>query len=132
MYTTDMTTQHIRGKVRHGKKRGRELGFPTANIELHRSYPEGIFVSQTSLDGKTYQSVTFIGAAKTFDEKDVLAETFILDFDQDIYGKLVYIRLLKKLRDNQKFSGMDTLIQQIHEDVERTRHYFLDEGAAKK
>ena len=73
----------FRGKVIAGQKRGKALGFPTANVRLHKKIPEGIYVSQTIINKKVFSSATFIGSAKTFGEKDYKAETYILDFDKN-------------------------------------------------
>ena len=74
------------GKVRQHNQRGRKLGFPTANLNLRKNIPEGIYISETQIQGKLFPSLTFIGTAKTFNEKKFHAETYILDFDKDIYN----------------------------------------------
>lgn len=122
------------GKVRTYSKRGRKLGFPTANISLHKNIPEGIYISTTKLGGKEYKqslkklrffkSITFIGAAKTFGEKKFHAETYILDFGKNIYGKWVSIKLIKKIRINKKFNSAQELIEQMKKDEKETRKYF--------
>jgi len=84
------------GKVIHGKKRGKRLGFPTANVRLHKIIPEGVYVSKTKFDKKWHKSVSFIGTAKTFGAVEIFAETHILDFNCDIYGKWISVKLLKK------------------------------------
>jgi len=93
------------GKVKKGSKRGKLLGFPTANFSLHKNISQGIYVSQTKFLEKVFPSVTFIGNAKTFGEKDIKAETYILNFNKNLYGKFITIKLLKKLRGNQKFKS---------------------------
>lgn len=113
------------GKVRTHNKRGRKLGFPTANINLHLDIPEGIYISKTRVNGEEYKSVTFIGTVKTFNEKKFHAETYILDFKQDIYGKWISIKLLKKIRSNQKFNSADELVDQMKKDEVLTRQYKL-------
>ncbi|MBI3984679.1 MAG: riboflavin kinase [Candidatus Levybacteria bacterium] len=115
----------IWGKVKKGSERGRLLGFPTANIALHKKIELGIYVSYTKVFEKTYPSVTFIGNATTFDEKEIKAETYILDFKKDLYKKYISIRLLKKLRGNIKFKNEKELIRQIKKDIEDTKKYFL-------
>ena len=93
------------GKVKKGSKRGKFLGFPTANFSLHKKINQGIYISQTKFLGKIYQSVTFIGNAKTFGEKDIKAETYILNFNKNLYEKFITVKLLKKLRGNKKFKS---------------------------
>jgi len=106
------------GKIKKGSKRGKLLGFPTANFSLHKKINQGIYISQTKFLGKIYQSVTFIGNAKTFGEKDIKAETYILNFNKNLYGKFITVKLLKKLRGNKKFKSEKELIKQMKKDVE--------------
>ncbi len=112
------------GKVRKNKQRGKGLGFPTANVNLHLQIPEGIYVSLTKIQGQTYQSVTFIGSAKTFNETKYLSETYLLDFDQNIYNQWISISLLKKIRANQKFNSAKELVAQMKKDEQEARVYF--------
>ncbi len=115
--------KQIKGKVIRGKQRGRNLGYPTANIKVS-GVSEGIYVSHTFINGLVHKSVTFIGSAKTFGEKDVFAETYILDFDNDIYDQDIEIKLIKKIRSNKKFDTIDALVLQIKKDVEQACQYF--------
>ena len=112
------------GKVRKHNQRGKKLGFPTANINLTKNIPEGIYISRIKLNGSWHQALTFVGSAKTFHEKKILAETYILDFDRDIYGQWISINLLKKIRGNQKFESADKLIKQMKKDEQAARKYF--------
>lgn len=112
------------GKVRKHNKRGKKLGFPTANLNLHKSIPEGIYISKTKIDNFWYKSATFIGMAKTFGEKRFHAETYILDFNQNLYGKWITVELLKKIRENKKFNSAEELIKQMREDEKIAREYF--------
>ena len=116
----------ITGIVKHGQKRGKQLGYPTMNIECVHTIPEGIYIASVIIDMVTYNAVTFIGTAKTFDEDNYQAETFILEFDKDVYGKEIVITLLKKLRDNMKFDTEDLLREQMQRDVEETKRYFAE------
>lgn len=116
------------GKVREGKQRGKSLGFPTANISLRENIPEGIYISKTQIHNSSnaawYPSVTFIGVAKTFGEKEARAETYLLDFDGDLYDKTLAITLLRKIRDNQKFDSVEELMKQMKKDIKQTEKYF--------
>ncbi len=114
------------GKVRSNNKRGRVLGFPTANLNLSRKIPEGIYISKIKIDNNDYKSLTFIGAAKTFNEKKYKAETYILDFNQNIYDKWISIELIKKIRENKKFDSLEELIIQMKKDEEAARKYFAE------
>lgn len=112
------------GKVRKHNQRGKKLGFPTANINLRKKIPEGIYTSKTKIKKIVYNSLTFIGQAKTFDEKKVWAENYILDFNQNIYGKWISVKLLKKIRSNQKFHSAAELVKQMKKDEQIARKYF--------
>lgn len=112
------------GKVRKDKQRGKSLGFPTANLNLHRNIPEGIYISKTKVQKKIYPSITFAGKVKTFNEQEYKSETFILDFDRNIYNHWISVSLLKKIRSNKKFNSEKELIKQMKKDEEETRNFF--------
>jgi riboflavin kinase / FMN adenylyltransferase len=118
----------LRGPVVRGDERGRTLGFPTANIAigLDRALPAfGIYVTRAYVREATHEAVTSIGIRPTFDVDPVpTVETFVLDFDDDIYGQEMRIELLERLRGEEKFESVDALIAQMNADVERTRAYF--------
>jgi riboflavin kinase/FMN adenylyltransferase len=114
----------IMGIVQKGHQRGRNLGFPTANVALKQKIPSGIYISYTTIDNNSFTSVTFIGEAKTFDEAIYQAETYILDFQQDIYGKEITVTLLQKIRENKKFLSADNLIDQMKKDEVVARDFF--------
>lgn len=114
------------GKVRSHNKRGKGLGFPTANASLHKNIPEGIYISKTKIKNKQYPSITFIGAAKTFNETRFHAETYILDFNRNIYGQWISVSLLKKIRGNKKFASEKELIKQMKKDKQEAEKYFTD------
>ncbi|MBI2330228.1 riboflavin kinase [Candidatus Daviesbacteria bacterium] len=116
------------GKVRKHNQRGKKLGFPTANVNLSKKIPEGIYISKTTIKNQQYFSLTFIGTAKTFNEKKFQAETYILDFNRNIYNQWVSVNLIKKIRDNRKFSSAEELIEQMKQDEQEARKYLpLDE-----
>ncbi len=112
------------GKVKTHNKRGRELGFPTANVNLFKNIPEGIYISKTRIGKCTYPGLTFIGKAKTFGEKRFQAETYILDFKKNIYGKWISVNLIKKIRENKKFTSAKDLIKQMKKDERIARQFF--------
>jgi len=115
------------GRVAHGEKLGRELGFPTANIHLHRhaSPVQGIFVVEVfGLDKEPLQGVASVGTRPTINETKALLEVFLFDFDQDIYGRHIQVSFLKKLRDEEKFDSLEALKDQIQDDVEQAQAYF--------
>lgn len=112
------------GKVRQHNQRGKKLGFPTANINLTKKIPEGIYISKIKIEKIFYPSVTFIGTAKTFGEKRFQAEIYILDFNKDIYGDWITVELIKKIRNNKKYNSAKQLISQMREDEKQARKYF--------
>jgi riboflavin kinase/FMN adenylyltransferase len=123
----------LRGPVVTGDKRGRTLGFPTANIAigLDRALPAyGVYVTRAYVAESRYESCTNIGIRPTFDvEPRPTVETFVIDFDQDIYGQEMRIELLQRLRGEEKFESAEELIAQMHKDIEATRAYFRSQGS---
>ena len=111
------------GKVRRHNQRGKKLGFPTANITLHKNIPEGIYISTIKIAKKTYKSLTFIGKAKTFNENKIRSETYILDFSKNLYNQWITVELLKKIRANKKFKSAKDLIKQMKKDEQAAREY---------
>ncbi len=111
----------IRGEVQRGKQRGgKEIGFPTANLHVDEEdlIPKyGVYVCQVICDGKCYGGVINIGLNPTFSENTLVAEAHIFDFNQDIYGKPIKVNLLRFLREEKKFAGIEELAAQITRDV---------------
>lgn len=115
------------GRVAHGDKRGRTIGYPTANIFLHRnSVPvAGVFaVEMHGIDGQTLQGVANVGNRPTVDGSRSLLEVHLFDFDRDIYGRHVQVSFLKKLRPEQKFDSFEQLKLQIQQDAQQARDFF--------
>lgn len=114
----------IKGKVTHGFQRGRNLGYPTANLEISFNYvmvKEGVYFTKTIVDGKGYFSFSSVGHNPTFDNKKSTIESHIFDFDEDIYGKDIELCFLERLRDNIKFNSVEELIEQLKKDEIRCR-----------
>ncbi len=111
------------GRVVHGEKLGRTIGFPTANIRIHRAVSplKGVFAVEVECIG---YGVTNVGTRPTVDGKGFLVETHLLDFDGDLYGRHINIRWLKKLRSEQKFDSLDALKAQIGRDIDAARAFF--------
>ena len=111
----------IRGTVQIGKQRGgRVIGFPTANLKFNEEdlVPKhGVYVTQVFCEGRQYGGILNIGYNPTFGEEQLVAETHIFDFNEDIYGKPIKVNLLKFLRSEKKFSGPEELAEQINKDV---------------
>ncbi|MBI2761003.1 MAG: bifunctional riboflavin kinase/FAD synthetase [Chloroflexi bacterium] len=117
----------LHGPVVHGAHRGRTIGFPTANIAIGADLAVpafGVYVSRVHVGEASYNAVTNIGRRPTFDDGPPTIEAHLLDFDGDLYGHLLRLELLSRLRGEVKFSGIDELVAQIRRDVEATRKYF--------
>lgn len=130
------------GHVQHGDKRGRTIGFPTANVPLHRATPavSGVFavrlwgrdlgICKVILDREDkpghqgVNGIANIGYRPTVGGKKGLLEVHLFDFDGDLYGKLVHVDFLHKIRDEMKFASFDLLKEQILKDVVEATSYF--------
>ncbi len=114
------------GRVSHGAKRGRALGFPTANMRLHRlvSPLQGVFAVRVHGLDKLYCGVANIGNRPTVDGTTWWIETHILDFKQMIYGRLIHIEPLYQLRPEKKFASIEMLTAQIQHDIAAARAFF--------
>ena len=107
-------------RVIDGDKRGRTLGFPTINQELPDGLvlPKfGVYQADVTVDGEHYKGVANIGMRPTVGTEKNLSETYIIDFDESIYGESVDIRLIKFIRPERKFSSFDELARQIKTDA---------------
>lgn len=113
----------MEGKIKEGERRGRQLGFPTANLDTDWELlpKKGVYVTWANLDGRKHKSITNIGVRPTFDANKLLIETHIFDFSGDIYGKTMRIEFVERLRDERKFESVDALVAQISRDVLRAK-----------
>ncbi len=118
----------VSGIVEHGNRLGRTIGFPTINIipPANKLLPDfGVYITKVTIDGKSYQGVTNVGCKPTVKGKNPIGiETYILDFNQDVYGKNVCVTFLKKIRKEFKFPNMDALSEQMRKDVNTAKYYF--------
>ena len=117
----------VGGRVAHGDKRGRSLGFPTANLALRHKPPlSGIFAVRLHGAGDTPRAgVASLGVRPTIRAgAPPLLEVFVFDFDQAIYGRRVSVEFLHKLRDEERYDDLDALKRQIQSDVAQARDYF--------
>ncbi|MBT3504799.1 MAG: bifunctional riboflavin kinase/FAD synthetase [Piscirickettsiaceae bacterium] len=116
------------GRVAHGDKRGRTMGFPTANIHLHRcKVPmSGVYaVHLFGVDGEPFKGVANVGVRPTVSGAGkALLEVHLFDFSGDLYGHYVQVYFLHKIRDEQKFDGLTALVKQISLDCESAKSYF--------
>jgi riboflavin kinase/FMN adenylyltransferase len=118
----------VEGRVVHGQERGRSLGFPTANLRpQNRVIPEhGVYVTATLIEGAWRRSVTNVGVRPTFETAapEPSVETFVINWSGDLYGDVVRVRFLHRLRGERKFASVDELKNQIERDRQRATDYF--------
>lgn len=115
------------GRVAHGDKRGRTIGFPTANIHLHRkaSPVQGVYaVEMFGIEGEPVAGIANVGNRPTVDGTRSLLEVHLFNFDQEIYGRYVHIDFDHRIRDEMKFDSFDQLKQQIKKDVVKAMDWF--------
>ncbi len=117
----------LSGRIAHGKKLGRKLGYPTINIKMGDKtlIVKGIFaVIVKGIDNRVLQGVASIGTRPTVNGVDTILEVYILDFDQDIYGYSVVVEFLHKIRNEEKFDSLQELTAWIAQDTEKARAVF--------
>jgi len=115
----------IEGTVIRGKSRGKRLGYPTANIHpLNDIAPPGVFISRVGIGSKKFPSVTHVGSKPTFNEKEVMIESYIIDYNDSLYKKKLRVFFLEKIREEKKFETPEALSLQIKKDLEQTLIYF--------
>ncbi|HEY4204600.1 MAG TPA: bifunctional riboflavin kinase/FAD synthetase [Xanthobacteraceae bacterium] len=113
----------ITGEVIHGEKRGRDLGYPTANIRLDPQcgLRHGIYAVRVGLDGRLVDGVASFGRRPTFDNGAPLLEIFLFDFKGDLYGKTLDVAFIAYIRDELKFDNIDALVRQMDDDSAKAR-----------
>lgn len=117
----------ICGRIAHGDKRGRQLGFPTANVHLHRiSVPlQGVFAVEVfGLEGEPLAGVANIGTRPTVNGSHSILEIHLLDFSRQIYGQYLQVDFLHKIRQEQRFTSLEALVTQINRDVATAKTFF--------
>ena len=114
----------VYGEVFPDRKIGRTIGFPTANV----AYPKekfplkmGVYETQVEINGVFYKGITNYGARPTFDNEDVLTETYLDGFEGNLYGKTIKVEFIRYLRDIRRFATVKDLKQQLHADISRVR-----------
>jgi len=121
----------VEGVVVRGDRRGHTIGFPTANLHPHnRVIPKyGVYATATLIDGVWRRSITNIGVRPTFGaDAEPSIESYIFDFDGELYGDVLRVRFLHRIRDEKKFNGIDELKSQIERDTRRALNYFNRPG----
>jgi riboflavin kinase/FMN adenylyltransferase len=117
----------VEGQVVHGQERGRQLGFPTANLFPHnRVIPRnGVYITATRVEGDWRGSVTNVGVRPTFGgDAEQSVESFVMNWSGDLYDDVVRVRFLHRLRDEMKFAGLPELQAQIERDRQRAEEFF--------
>jgi len=118
---------YIDGLVVEGKRRGRELGFPTANLQTDNELipPHGVYATTTTIDGIVHASLTNIGVRPTFgDSTKTTIEAHVLGYNGDLYGRQIRLGFVQRLRDERKFEDVDALRAQIEADRRRAERLF--------
>lgn len=121
----------VEGVIIRGNRRGHTIGFPTANLKpRNRVIPRyGVYATATLINGTWRKSITNIGVRPTFEsDADPSIESYIFDFDGDLYGDVLRVRFLYRIRDERKFNGIDELKAQIEKDTRVARNYFRHQG----
>jgi len=118
----------IKSEILHGKKLGRRIGMPTINMILPKNKllpPNGVYVTEVLVDGKTYMGVTNVGYKPTVSEERVIGvETYIDDFNQDLYGEKIVVSFLEFIRPEMKFASIEELKAQMESDIQVARKYY--------
>jgi riboflavin kinase/FMN adenylyltransferase len=120
----------LSGRIAHGKKLGRQLGYPTINIKMGDKtlIVKGIFAVQVKgIDNRELRGVASIGTRPTVNGVDTILEVYILDFNRDVYGYRVVVEFLHKIRNEQKFDSLEELTAHIAQDTEKAKTFFDSE-----
>ncbi|HTZ02067.1 MAG TPA: bifunctional riboflavin kinase/FAD synthetase [Xanthobacteraceae bacterium] len=122
----------VSGPVIHGDKRGREFGFPTANLKPDPScgLRHGIYAVRVNHNGRHYDGVASFGRRPMFDSGSVLLEVFLFDFSGDLYGAALDVAFIAFIRDEATFASAEELIRQMHDDSRRAREALAQAGEA--
>ncbi|SFI66001.1 riboflavin kinase / FMN adenylyltransferase [Kaistella treverensis] len=121
----------VSGKVVHGKKIGRTIGYPTANIDVEslKLLPKkGAYITDVFLNGSQYKGMLSIGTNPTVGGTEKTVEVYILDFDEDIYGKEITVAFREFLHDEIKFESLEKLIEKLEDDKKRTENFYTAES----
>jgi riboflavin kinase / FMN adenylyltransferase len=117
---------YLDGGIVEGRKRGKTIGYPTANMVTDNELvpPHGVYATTTTIDGVVHAGLTNIGVRPTFDETETTIETHLLRYSGDLYGQRVRLSFVQRLRDERRFDSVDALRAQIEADERRANHLF--------
>lgn len=120
--------QIIRGKVRHGDKRGTALGVPTANMYIHQKthqrLRDGIYIACATVKDKQYPSIAFIGPAPTFNRSQRWLEVHLLNTRKQLYDQWITVQFINRIRPNKKFASTTALKRAMKKDITAAQRYF--------
>jgi len=122
----------LTGFVVKGDQRGRQIGFPTANVDIQPDItlpPDGTYATWTQADGVTYKSATNIGFRPTFGGIGRQLETHIINYNGDLYNAKIRVAFVKKLRDEVKFNAVGDLVNQLHQDIAQAKVVLAEDGS---
>lgn len=113
----------VEAEVIHGRKIGRVLGFPTANMTLegHEDIERGVYRSMVTIDDTTYRAMSNVGIRPSVGGKELLLETHVIGFTGDLYGRILRVTLVEKIRDEKRFSSISDLKDQLMRDYNKIR-----------
>lgn len=113
----------VEAEVIHGRKIGRALGFPTANMTLegYDDIERGVYRSEVMIDGVRYRAMSNVGIRPSVGGKELLLETHVIDFAGDLYGRRLRVTLMEKIRDEKRFSSISDLKDQLMRDYNLIR-----------
>ena len=121
----------IKAKVIHGQGKGAEMGFATANQQISQleKLPEiGVYASKVKIDDKQYIGITNVGTRPTVDDAaKITIETHVLDYSGDLYGKIIEVDLVYRIRDIKKFANTQQLLKQINDDKATARELLAND-----
>lgn len=115
----------LKGEVTSGRKIGRTIGFPTANLKYNKNFilpGIGVYYTNVIVNNNIYKGITSVGNNPTVEGKSLTVETYILDFNENIYGHIIEVNFIKKIRDEKKFDSLKELKEQLNKDKDFARN----------
>lgn len=122
-------TYFTKGEIVHGRQLGRTIGIPTANLippSIKKLPPNGVYITESVIQGNTYQGITNVGYKPTVKENFLGVETYLFQCNEDLYGQEAEVRFFSYLRSERKFDSLQELKKQLEKDAETGKHYFRE------